>query len=92
EGGFQGVEWVENTELGAEAQRLMDELTTTFDEQRQQELVFRISEIFAEEAPWVFLWKQVGLFGVSNRTDWECAGKARTELWYAGGEPTQLTS
>ena len=91
--GFQGSEWLENTERGAEAADLYKEMLGTTDEQRLQELVWEIQDIFVEEAPWIFLWKQVALFGVNNRLDWEGAGNTRIDLWLPGeNEGVHFTS
>ena len=84
--GFQGSEWTEFTERGPEAVELYQEMLGTQDEQRLQELVWQIQEIFIEEAPWIFLWKQVALFGVNTRIDWEGSGNTRIEFWLSGDE------
>lgn len=84
--GFQGWEWTENTEGGPEAVELYKEMLGTQDKEKLQELVWEISDIFVEEAPWIFLWKQVAVFGVNKRIDWESSGNTRIDFWLAGDD------
>jgi peptide/nickel transport system substrate-binding protein len=84
EPGFQGFEWVENTERGPQAKRIYEELVSTFDVRKQRELVAQATRIFAEEAPWIFLWKQTSVFGVSRRVNWTCFSDYRIYLWLPG--------
>lgn len=82
--GFQGSQWLENTERGPEAVELYQQMLGSTDEEELQQLVWEIQDIFVEEAPWIFLWKQVALFGVNKRIDWEGSGNTRIDLWLAG--------
>jgi len=88
--GFEGVEWIANTENGPRAKRLFDELVVTFDEKRQQQLVWQITRLFAEEAPWIFLWNQVALFGVNRRIDYQAVGNGEINFWRAGGRDVRF--
>lgn len=84
EPGFEGHEWVDNTERGPEVKRIYEELKTTFDLNKQRELIHRATRIFAEEAPWIFLWKQASVFGVNRRVNWTCFSDYRIYLWLPG--------
>ena len=89
EPGFQGFEWLDNTESGPEARKLTDELKSTFDEKKQQEIVYKVSRMFVDEAPWLFLWNQVSLFGTTDRV--EC-GDSRVRLVSTSGWASSVQS
>lgn len=91
EPGFQGFEWADNTERGAEAKRLYEELKGTFEVAKQRELVHRASRIFVEEAPWIFLWKQASVFGVNRRLNWHCFSDYRIYFWLPGDLDARLS-
>lgn len=92
EPGFEGFEWADNTERGPQAKRLYEELKGTFDVRKQRELVAQTSRIFAEEAPWIFLWKQASVFGVNRRMNWTCFSDYRIYLWLPGEPDTRLNT
>lgn len=91
EKGFQGYEWQTETEKGPAARKLFDQLTSTFDEKKQQELVFQIEQMFYDEAAWIPLWRQVSLFGVNKRIDWEGSGNTRIDLWIISSPDVHFT-
>jgi peptide/nickel transport system substrate-binding protein len=88
--GFQGFQWVDNSAQGPAAKKLFEELQGTFDEKKQQQLVWQITKIFADEAPWVFLWRQASVFGTNKRTDWNCFSDYRIYNWLPGSPSTKL--
>ncbi len=90
EPGFEGFEWVDNTAKGPAAKKLYEELQGTFDEKKQQQLVWQITDMFADEAPWVFLWRQASVFGVNKRTDWNCFSDYRIYMWLPNSPSTKL--
>lgn len=90
EPGFEGFEWVDNSEQGPAAKKLYEELQGTFDEKKQQQLVWQITKIFADEAPWIFLWRQASVFGVDKRTDWNCFSDYRIYFWLPNSPSTKL--
>lgn len=92
EPGFEGFEWVDNTQQGAAAKKLYEDLQGTFDDKKQQQLVWQISDIFADEAPWVFLWRQSSVFGVDKRTDWNCFSDYRIYFWLPNSPDTKLVA
>jgi len=92
EKGFQGYEWQTETEKGPAARKLFDQLTSTFDEKKQQELVFQIEQMFYDEAPWIPLWRQVSVFGVNKRIDWGGSGNTRIDLWIVNSPDVHFTS
>lgn len=91
EKGFQGYEWQTETENGPAARKLFDQLTSTFDEKEQQKLVFQIEKLFYDEAPWIPLWRQVSVFGVNKRIDWEGSGNTRIDLWIVNSPDVHFT-
>jgi peptide/nickel transport system substrate-binding protein len=56
----------ENTEY----RRVFDLLSITFDPARRRELIMKAQEIVFNEAPWLFLWRQPGLWGTNKRLNW----------------------
>jgi ABC-type transport system substrate-binding protein len=84
--------WVDNTENGPEYQALYEELLETFEEGKQEELVFEMVRLFEEESPWISLWTQPALSGASNRTDWEDFGQGNLLfMWPNESEPVHYT-
>lgn len=49
---------------------LLDEYPTA-DDDRKEEISYRAQEIIHERGPLVMLWKQVQLYGVNERIDWQ---------------------
>jgi peptide/nickel transport system substrate-binding protein len=47
------------------------ELTQTFDEDERRELSYELQRIVFEDCPWIFMYKQYDLYGVSERLDWQ---------------------
>lgn len=47
------------------------EARSTVDQDRRAELYQESLEIVREEAPWIFLYQQVDIYGVSSEVDWE---------------------
>jgi len=90
--GISGSEWSDNTENGPQAKRLFEELRTTFDLNRQREIVHQVSRIFVDEAPWIFLWKQTSLFGINRRLSWNCFSDDRIYLWLPGEQDARVTT
>lgn len=88
--GFEGIEWITNTENGPKAKPLFDKLLVTFDPKQQQELTWEISRLFVEEAPWIFLWDQVALFGVNRRIDYQAVGNGEIDCWRPGGRDVRI--
>ena len=60
-----------------------EELTVTFDESRRQELIKEAQEVAAEEAPWLFLWRQPSIYGVNKNLKWEPRRDEYIFLWDA---------
>ncbi|MFQ6110959.1 MAG: ABC transporter substrate-binding protein [Nitrospinota bacterium] len=65
----------------AEFQKGFEELQRILDPERQRDLLDHLQEIVMEEAPWIFLWKQYDLYGVSRRIDWRPRADERIYLW-----------
>ena len=49
---------------------LENELGSTFDPDRRQELNYRLQEIMHEQNPWLWLWREPLIFGVSDSVEW----------------------
>lgn len=63
-------------------------LRTTFNPIERVRLIHELQEIIHEEAPWVFLWMQYDLYGVSRRIAWQPRPDQRIYLYgvkYTGG-------
>ncbi len=54
-----------------ELDQLLADARATVDQQARAELYRQALEIVREEAPWIFLYQQVDIYGVSNQVDWE---------------------
>ena len=42
---------------------------------RRGNLLNEIQRLVKDEAPWIFLWFQTDFYGVSDRIDWQTAGR-----------------
>jgi len=60
--------------------RLYDELRRTLDRNKRQQIINRLWEIAYDDPPWVYVWQQVDIYGVSNRLEWECRPDERILL------------
>lgn len=89
--GFEGFEWADHTTNGPEATKLMNQLLGTFDEKQQQQLAWKISRLFVEEAPWIFLWNQVALLGVNRRIDYTATGNGQINFWRPAERDARFT-
>ena len=78
------TDWATHSKNGPAFIKLYREIETTFDPKKQQSLVFEMSQLWAEEAPWIPLFDMPTLYGISKRTNWEPAGNYRIELWTVG--------
>ena len=66
-----------------EFRQVFNELAKTFDENRRYELILEGQEIAYQDAPWVFLWRQPSIYGVSKRLDWTPRRDEYIFLWDA---------
>jgi peptide/nickel transport system substrate-binding protein len=64
-----------------EVDRLVDEERTTVDDAARLKIFWRLQQILYEEAPYVPLYRQNDVFGVSKRIDWEAASGGLVALW-----------
>lgn len=64
-----------------EVDRLVDEERTTVDEQARFKIFRRLQQVMYEEAPYVPLYRQNDVFGVSERFDWEATSGGLVALW-----------
>ena len=54
-----------------EFEKLVEEARRTFDPTKRQILLQQAQAIAYEEAPWIWLWRQYEIYGVSNRLAWK---------------------
>lgn len=62
-----------------EVDRLIDAGRTTVDVNERLDVYRQLISLLDEEAPWLYLYQQMDLYGVSNRIDWEA--RADERLW-----------
>ena len=55
----------------ASVDALIDEASETVDQDKQDALISQIEKKMLEQAPFIYLYAQVDLYGVSNRINWE---------------------
>jgi peptide/nickel transport system substrate-binding protein len=85
--------WVKETENGPKFEAMYKELTQTFDEQKQHELVNTMQELFVQEAVWAPLWIEPAASGVNKRITWEDFGGGNVlRFWVPGEDPTKVTA
>ncbi len=60
---------------------LWQALQNEFDPARRRDIGFRMQEIIWEEAPWIFLYIQPDLYGVSREIDWQPRMDEKIHLW-----------
>ena len=63
----QNLSYYSNPELDEVAKRARQ----TMDENERLRLYSEAAQITHEDAPWIFLWNQYDLYGVSDRLDWD---------------------
>jgi peptide/nickel transport system substrate-binding protein len=80
------TEWYTQTESGPEFEQIMNELYTTFDKNKQKELMYRVESLMRQESPWILLFQQLAAWGVNRRIDWTASGNTRIDL-YLPNEP-----
>ncbi len=64
-------------------------LLVTFNKIERVRLIHELQDIIHDEAPWVFLWMQYDLYGVSERIAWQPRPDQRIYLYgvkYTGGD------
>jgi peptide/nickel transport system substrate-binding protein len=60
---------------------LVNEARTIFDPDQRAELYREAQQIIYEEVPWLFLFQQVDLYGVSSELDWQPRPDQKIEVW-----------
>lgn len=59
------------------------QLSATFDLDERQALIHQLDELAFDQAPWLFLWRQPSLYGVSSDLNWEPRRDEYIFLWDA---------
>lgn len=60
---------------------LVTEARTEFDPETRIELYHEAQQIIYEEVPWLFLFQQVDLYGVSSELNWQPRPDQKIEVW-----------
>lgn len=60
-----------------------EKLSTTFDDGERLALIHELDQLAFAEAPWLFLWRQPSLYGVSKKLNWEPRRDEYIFLWDA---------
>lgn len=63
-----------------EFERMFTQLIGEFDPAKRREILNKMQEIVKEEAPYIFLYFQVDIYGVSNRLTWKPLPNERIRL------------
>ncbi|HEY3247517.1 MAG TPA: ABC transporter substrate-binding protein [bacterium] len=63
-----------------EFRQVFNTLVLTFDPARRKALILKAQEIVFNEAPWLFLWRQPGLWGTNKRVNWRARRDERIFL------------
>ncbi|HEX2988976.1 MAG TPA: ABC transporter substrate-binding protein, partial [Chloroflexota bacterium] len=86
------TQWIKNTENGPKFEKMYKDLTQTFDEKKQHELINEMQRLFMEEAIWGSLWLEPAASGVTKRLNWEDSGGGnRLRFWLANEDPTKVS-
>lgn len=64
-----GASWVSFSD--PEIDKALDEVMPIVNPTKRAEALNRLQRKIQQAAPWIFLWQQHDLYGVSNRLDWE---------------------
>jgi peptide/nickel transport system substrate-binding protein len=75
--GWEDEKWLE-------AEELRKQISSSFDEEEQKRLSQQLEALVYEEAPWVFLYRDLVIAGVSERVDWDVRNDGHLFLYYAG--------
>ncbi|MCB0179978.1 MAG: hypothetical protein KDI62_17225 [Anaerolineae bacterium] len=54
-----------------EFEQLLQEASTTFNDDQRQTLLNQAQDIAYEEAPWIWLWRQYDFYGTNSQLDWQ---------------------
>jgi hypothetical protein len=77
--------------MAAEFNEHNDLAQTSPDPEVQQEHVFEAMRIFMEETPWILLHRDIKIYGINNRIDWEPTGYSRIHPWLVGEKDVRIT-
>ena len=74
--GWEDEKWIE-------AEDLREKISSSFDEEEQKRLSQQLEALVYEEAPWVFLYRDLMIAGVSDRVNWEVRADGQPFFYYA---------
>jgi peptide/nickel transport system substrate-binding protein len=87
---YDVTDWTKYSKNGPAFVKLYKELEETFESKQQQALVYKLSHLWVEEAPWIPLWDMVTVFGVNKRIDWRANPRTRIDLYVIGEESVRI--
>lgn len=61
----------------------LDEGLAIVDPAKRQDAVYKLEAQIQQDAPWLFLWSQKDIYGVSKKLDWEPRGDEQFMVWKA---------
>ncbi len=64
--GFNSTQW-----LNEDFEKSFTELQRTMDPKARGVLIDKIDQIVQDDAPWIFVWKQVDFYGANNRVEFK---------------------
>lgn len=67
------------------ADALLDEAHTTLDQQRRAEVYAELTQLIKDEAPVIFLYQEIGLYGIRDGVQWE--PRSDEMLWFGDTPP-----
>jgi peptide/nickel transport system substrate-binding protein len=83
--------WSKETENGPKFGDLYKQLSQTFDDKEQHNIVNQMLKLFHEETVWMPLWILPVAAGVNKRITWQDTGAGnRMELWPTGQDPFKV--
>lgn len=78
---IEGAPWV--TFRDEEIQEALSRMRTIVDPDVRRQMFYEIQAMVQEKAPWLFLWQQHDIYGVSNRLEWEPKGDEMIHMFDA---------
>lgn len=68
---FPGSTQQRESDSDPEIDKWVEEARATLDTKRRQELYTKVQERIKDSAPWIFMFQQVDVYGVSNSVEWK---------------------
>ena len=75
------------SDFDPEIDQWVEEARTTLDEKLRLELYSKVQARIKENAPWIYLFQQVDVYGVSNKVTWKPRSDELSWLYAVGAKP-----